>query len=241
MTTTQAEAILGLKGSYSPNDVKTRYRKLSKIAHPDQDGDEDLFSLIKEAYETLKDRSGVAAEVKETKQKPKTKGTGFKTPVSKRDKAIASQERIDFTIEELCRLASNQKIKRTLDYDGEKINVLFSLIDFRLNYYSNIYLVFDLGIRFDEIGYFSKETYTLTPRRLSIPATKTMLAEYKPTIKVQKGRKVHLYYDMFGKTIEDEAERTDTTEMTDLSFHINETEFGEIKITLLVFAQIERT
>lgn len=240
MTTKQAETVLGLKGEYSPNDVKTRYRKLSKITHPDQDGDEDLFALIKDAYETLKDKSGVA-EDKPKKQSPKEKGTGFKTPVSKRDKAIASQERIDFSIDELCILASGQKIKRTLDFEGEKVNVLFSLIDFRLNYYSNIYLVFDLGIRYDEIGYFSKETYSLGTRKLSIRATKTMLAEYKPVIKTQKGRKLHLYYDLFDRTIEDEADRTDTTEMTDLSFHINETEFGEIKITVLVFAQIERT
>ena len=47
--------VLGLKRSASDEDIKTKYRELILIYHPDKSGgDHDEFIRIQEAYETLK-------------------------------------------------------------------------------------------------------------------------------------------------------------------------------------------
>ena len=46
--------VLGLKRSASDEDIKTKYRELILIHHPDKGGDHDEFIRIQEAYETLK-------------------------------------------------------------------------------------------------------------------------------------------------------------------------------------------
>lgn len=45
--------ILGLQDAYSEKELKTRYRLLSKILHPDVKGDSKLFLLIGECYTYL--------------------------------------------------------------------------------------------------------------------------------------------------------------------------------------------
>ena len=46
--------VLGLKRSASDEDIKTKYRELILIHHPDKGGDHDEVIRIQEAYETLK-------------------------------------------------------------------------------------------------------------------------------------------------------------------------------------------
>ena len=47
--------VLGLKRSASDEDIKTKYRELILIHHPDKSGgDHEEFIRIQEAYETLK-------------------------------------------------------------------------------------------------------------------------------------------------------------------------------------------
>ncbi|MCQ2748720.1 MAG: J domain-containing protein [Clostridia bacterium] len=238
MTKTQAEMILCLKGEYSPTDVKQRYRKLSKVSHPDQNGDEDLFALIKEAYEVLKDQSGNAKEVPLTKSNKKKKEE--RTPVSERAKIIAACERIDFTKYEFCMLASGYTVKKTFLYNGKEKVIEFTFQDFMMNYYKNIFLVFDLDIEFDEIGLFSKEHYTTPTRKLSILTSDNMIAEYRPEIKAAKNRKIEIKYTVFEQSTNAVIDRTDNSKMTILEYSLNSDEFGLIKIKLIVNTRVKR-
>lgn len=45
--------ILELPSYKSPSQLKTQYRKLANIHHPDKGGDENKFKILTEAYETL--------------------------------------------------------------------------------------------------------------------------------------------------------------------------------------------
>lgn len=45
--------VLSLKEGFTSKDLKNRYRTLSKISHPDTNGDNDLFLLVKACYEYL--------------------------------------------------------------------------------------------------------------------------------------------------------------------------------------------
>ena len=46
--------VLGLKRSASDEDIKTKYRELILVHHPDKGGDHHEFIRIQQAYETLK-------------------------------------------------------------------------------------------------------------------------------------------------------------------------------------------
>ena len=46
--------VLGLKRSASDEDIKTKYRELILIHHPDKGGEHHEFIRIQDAYETLK-------------------------------------------------------------------------------------------------------------------------------------------------------------------------------------------
>mgnify|MGYP002827186353 CR=1 FL=1 len=46
--------VLGLKRSASDEDIKTKYRELILIHHPDKGGDHEEFIRIQQAYEILK-------------------------------------------------------------------------------------------------------------------------------------------------------------------------------------------
>ena len=46
--------VLGLKRSASDEDIKTKYRELILIHHPDKGGDHEEFIRIQEAYDFLK-------------------------------------------------------------------------------------------------------------------------------------------------------------------------------------------
>ena len=46
---------LGLKKNATKNDIKSSYRSLVKIHHPDAGGDKDRFLAIQNAWETLND------------------------------------------------------------------------------------------------------------------------------------------------------------------------------------------
>jgi DnaJ family protein A protein 2 len=47
--------ILGISKSATDEEIKTAYRKLAKIYHPDKGGDKNKFQEIQKAYETLSD------------------------------------------------------------------------------------------------------------------------------------------------------------------------------------------
>ena len=46
--------VLGLKRSASDEDIKTKYRELILVHHPDKGGDHEEFIRIQEAYDFLK-------------------------------------------------------------------------------------------------------------------------------------------------------------------------------------------
>ena len=46
--------VLGLKRSASDEDIKTKYRELILVHHPDKGGDQEEFIRIQEAYDFLK-------------------------------------------------------------------------------------------------------------------------------------------------------------------------------------------
>eukprot|EP00978_Attheya_sp_CCMP212_P023482 scaffold72028_cov35-Attheya_sp.AAC.1 len=48
--------VLGLTESATSSDIKTAYRRLSRIHHPDMGGDEENFKVINEAHEILNDK-----------------------------------------------------------------------------------------------------------------------------------------------------------------------------------------
>ena len=48
-------ATLGLSKSATEADIKTAFKKLALLHHPDRGGDTQQFSAINEAYEVLKD------------------------------------------------------------------------------------------------------------------------------------------------------------------------------------------
>lgn len=59
--------VFGLKDNFTQNELKTRYRSLSKITHPDTGGDENLFKFItacKEVLENNKDTSSNSSNQK---------------------------------------------------------------------------------------------------------------------------------------------------------------------------------
>ena len=45
--------ILGLNKDASKEEIKEAYKKLAKLHHPDKGGNEEMFKLIKSAYELL--------------------------------------------------------------------------------------------------------------------------------------------------------------------------------------------
>lgn len=49
--------ILGVSKTSSQEEIKKKYRELSKMHHPDKGGDEEVFKKINEAYSTLSDPS----------------------------------------------------------------------------------------------------------------------------------------------------------------------------------------
>jgi curved DNA-binding protein CbpA len=49
--------ILGVSKTSSQEEIKKKYRELSKMHHPDKGGDEEMFKKINEAYSTLSDPS----------------------------------------------------------------------------------------------------------------------------------------------------------------------------------------
>ncbi|MGY4690306.1 DnaJ domain-containing protein [Salibacterium sp. K-3] len=52
---------LGLEPDASQADIKRKYRELMKVVHPDQGGNDYLFELVKEAYDTLTEKQATAA------------------------------------------------------------------------------------------------------------------------------------------------------------------------------------
>ena len=46
--------VLGLKRSASDEDIKTKYRELILVHHPDKGGDHDEFLKVQQAYDFLK-------------------------------------------------------------------------------------------------------------------------------------------------------------------------------------------
>jgi len=52
--------VLGIASNASPDQIRERYRELSKTAHPDAGGSADAFHLIRTAYDQAKVERGVA-------------------------------------------------------------------------------------------------------------------------------------------------------------------------------------
>jgi len=48
-------SILGVKKAATADDIKSAYRKLAQLHHPDKGGDTAVFSQINQAYDTLSD------------------------------------------------------------------------------------------------------------------------------------------------------------------------------------------
>jgi hypothetical protein len=66
MTNDEAMKILGLSGSYTPEDVKKAYKVASSKNHPDKGGDTETMKSINVAYEKLKDSTGKAGLSKQS-------------------------------------------------------------------------------------------------------------------------------------------------------------------------------
>ncbi|GAA3842503.1 DnaJ domain-containing protein [Saccharothrix violaceirubra] len=47
--------LLGVERDASPAEIKTAYRALAKVMHPDAGGDSDTFRVLQDAYDTLRD------------------------------------------------------------------------------------------------------------------------------------------------------------------------------------------
>ena len=55
LTRREALKLLGLKEGFSPEQLKTSYKKMAKIYHPDSGGSHDEFLKVGEAFSFLKD------------------------------------------------------------------------------------------------------------------------------------------------------------------------------------------
>lgn len=59
MKITDALAILGISGDYTPEIIKTAYRKACSIYHPDRNpAGLEMMKLVNQAYDELKEQSG---------------------------------------------------------------------------------------------------------------------------------------------------------------------------------------
>lgn len=47
--------ILGVSKDFTPEELKTAYRRISRTAHPDVGGSAAIFGMVQEAYETLRE------------------------------------------------------------------------------------------------------------------------------------------------------------------------------------------
>jgi DnaJ-class molecular chaperone len=57
LSRTEALQLLNLNESSTLEDIKSSYKNLAKVSHPDKGGDSDQFLKIKEAYELLSDKN----------------------------------------------------------------------------------------------------------------------------------------------------------------------------------------
>lgn len=64
--------IFGLRENFTREEVNKKFKRLSKIVHPDIGGDENLFKFIMFCKEVLLDNSKIN-DVKQTDEKPKTR------------------------------------------------------------------------------------------------------------------------------------------------------------------------
>lgn len=58
LTSSEAEKVLGLTGSYTPDEVKAAYKKAAILNHPDKGGSVSDMQRVNAAYEKLKNSSG---------------------------------------------------------------------------------------------------------------------------------------------------------------------------------------
>jgi len=64
--------IFGLSENFTPEEVENKFRKLSKIVHPDAGGDVNLFKFINRCRETLLDNVK-ASDARQAQEEPKNK------------------------------------------------------------------------------------------------------------------------------------------------------------------------
>lgn len=65
--------ILGVDENTSEKDIKTRYRELSRIYHPDKLGNADIQSLLNRAYQEIMDRQDILSVARERRAKEQEK------------------------------------------------------------------------------------------------------------------------------------------------------------------------
>ena len=54
LTKQESESLFGLAGGYTPTEVKTAYKKMSMLHHPDKGGDVEMMKKVNAAWKTLK-------------------------------------------------------------------------------------------------------------------------------------------------------------------------------------------
>ncbi len=100
MDRNKAHAILGIKQPSNPQDIKSAYRKLAMIHHPDKGGDEKKFKEINEAHDTLINNT-TKQYIPQQQQHHRASGQVHVSPAKKKPRANKTMLKIfNLTLEE---------------------------------------------------------------------------------------------------------------------------------------------
>ena len=106
MSSSEAEQILGLSGSYSAAQVKSSYRKMSLKHHPDRGGSTEMMKKVNAAYEMLK--------------------KGSSSSSSRRSSSVNMAERteqVEKQLDKVMKSASKEIIRRMKKFTGLNFKV----------------------------------------------------------------------------------------------------------------------
>lgn len=108
--------ILGLSHDFEPKDIKTSYRNLSKIYHPDRGGDENIFKQIVDAYKTLSN-----TDIRERYDRESEFGKNY-------DQMLSI---LDYELSNTNVAGSNIDLKKSFFKENELIHILIELDEFQ--------------------------------------------------------------------------------------------------------------
>lgn len=107
--------ILGLTHDFEPKEIKTSYRNLSKVHHPDRGGDDEIFKKIVDAYKVLSNPS-----IREKYDRESEYGKNY-------DEMLSI---LDYELSNTNVAGSNIDLKKTYFKENELIHILVELDEF---------------------------------------------------------------------------------------------------------------